>query len=516
MHTLNRHLALTLLAVLAGCSGSTTDRRPQGAAAGADAPSVLMQFVPGTETEYPRQEAALQTSRHHYRLVRSVLVEGTLTSAGGDALNGHVRFWGAKPGGEVDPASVRFQELDVAAGKFIADIVPGDYVADLVPSVFDWPAQRQYVQIAAAKPAGFVLARGCIYAGTVSDSNGQPLQGVAVRAISSDGALSSQVAFTGADGSYRLALGSDDASLYRLEFSLPDQPFPRVSFDSLPVTATAAVLNVRFLPTTTATVTGRVIDKATKHAAPDVSVIFAASAASPVVAARRLDTGAANNGGEAVFRAKTDAAGNFSVALPQGSWSYTLTLQAPLDRPYGGKLVNSLDLGTLPAVFELGPKAAVEGQVVDDTGAPVSLAEIVLTKTISLKDAQQVQRLYSDEAGMFRTQVDAAVGVYDVTVIPLRGGLARCTRSAVDLSAFGEAFVVHPGVHHEGFVEDEDGRPLPRVSVTLVDRGGQEGSPVRVLAEGVTPTDVDGHFELFAPKDPELTGCRTATRASRK
>lgn len=502
-------IALSAGLVLAACSADDADPARGADALAAGSPAIAVQFIPAVESEYPRQESPLQFAGHHYRLRRSLFYEGTLEGDDGSFLSGRVRFSGADVSGALDPASIRSREVEVSGGSFIADLAPGWYVADLVPDQALWPAQRQPIELTAeSKAVNFTLRAGAIYSGTVSDAAGQPLAGVLVRAVSPDGSLSSRTVATNANGRYQIAIGPDTDMTYRLEFAREDQAVPRVTFDALPATD-PTVMDVQYFPVTTVTVTGKVLGGDDKPAA-DVSVVFAANDIKPIEAARRNDRGVANTTGEAVFRAKTDAAGTFSISLPKGGWVYSLTLQPPLDRPYGGKYVSAFDFASNGAVYVLDSKRAVSGKVVDPDGKPVGLAEVIVIKTVSLKDNQQVVRFYTDSQGYFAGALDASVPAYDVTVIPLRGGFARCTRAAVDLSAFAEAFIVHPGVRTTGYVEDENGKAVPRVSVTVVARGDvKEGVPARILAEAVTPSDSRGFFELYTPVDPTLTGCRS-------
>lgn len=504
-------IALWAGLALAACSSENDDSRRSAADLAAGSPSIAVQFVPAVESEYPRQESPLQFAGHHYRLRRSLFYEGTLEGADGSFLSGSVRFSGADASGAPDPASVRSKEVEVSGGSFIADLAPGWYVADLLPDPEQWPAQRQPVELKPeSKAVNFTLRPGALYSGVVSDAAGQPLAGVLVRAVSPDGSLSSRTVVTKPNGRYQIALGPDTDKAYRLEFARDDQAVPRVTFDALPATD-PTTMNVQYLPVTAVTVTGKVLDDQLKPAA-DVSVVFAANDVKPIEAARRSDRGLANSAGEAVFRTKTDGAGTFAINIPQGNWIYSLTLQPPLDRSYGGMYEPAFAFADNGAVYALEPKKAVSGQVVDPDGKPVGLAEVIIIKTLSLKDSQQVLRYYTDTQGYFEGELDASVPAYDVTVIPLRGGFARCTRAAVDLSAFSEAFIVHPGVRTTGYVEDENGKAVPRVSVTVVARGDvKDGVPARILAESVTPTDGRGYFELYTPADPALTGCRSKT-----
>lgn len=506
-------IALLASGLFAACAPESDKSAGRATSMAEGSPSIALQFVPAIESEYPRQESPLQAAGHHYRLRRSIFYEGTLQGDDGAFLSGRVRFSGADASGAPDPASVRNKEVEVSGGSFIADLAPGWYVADLIPDQPVWPAQRRPVELKAEeKSIAFTLQPGAVYSGVVSDAAGAPLAGVSVRAVSPDGSLSSRTIVTATDGKYEIAVGPDTGKTYRIEFARDGQAVPRVTFDGLPATD-STVMNVQYLPVTTVTVTGKVVDPKLQPA-PDVSIVFTAVATKPIVAARRNDRGTANTSGEAVFRTKTDAAGNFSIALPQGNWNYSLTMQPSLDRAYGGKFVASFDFADNGTVHALDGKRAVSGQVVDPDGKPVSLAEVIITKTISFTDNQQVQRFYTDSQGYFAGELDPSIPAYDVTVIPLRGGYARCTRAAVDMAAFAEAFIVHPGERTVGYAEDENGKALPRVSVTMVARGdAKEGVPARILAESVTPTDGRGFFELYTPADPALTGCRAKTNA---
>jgi hypothetical protein len=520
MKNMQKNIFLMIALALAGLAGCASGLENDGAKAlNADKiRSTALQFIPALEGDYLRQESAYQGSGQHYRLQPAVQISGNLKDTQTTLSKGHLRFLGAKAGEAVDTASVRFKEYDSMDGRFDLFLSPGYYAVELIPDSAVLPSQRQFISVDERKSFNFVLSPGLVYHGKVSDSNGQPMPGVNVRVLGDDAVVGSSVVQTAEDGSYQIAVGPDNKASYRIEFAAPDnKSLPRVVFSrlsALPATADATTLNVQYLPTTNTTVTGRVIDADTNAPAADVSVLFTAGTTPVPVAARRLDTMAVNDDGQAVFQTKTNGNGDFSISLPRGNWTYTLNFQAPLDRPYGGLTVSNFVFGANPPVYSLKPKQLVTGKVTTPDGNPVVRAEVLISHTLSLRDNQQTIRLYTDNLGEFQTALDRSTGIYDVTVIPLgvgeKGTLAfgRCTRSAVAVDSFAETFIVHEGELSEGYVEDESGRPIPRVAVTLTETNVGESKIPLILASSATPSDEKGRFLLVVPKESSLTGCR--------
>jgi hypothetical protein len=268
-------------------------------------------------------------------------------------------------------------------------------------------------------------------------------------------------------------------------------------------------LDVTYEPKTDRVVTGKVVVDETGEPAAGIAVVFSATVPQSFVAARRVDTNETNQSAEAIFSTQTDAAGNFSLTIPQGEWDYTFSLQAPLDRPYGGlnQSVYAFSEGT--PTYRLKSKKPVVGRVVNADSSPV-FAEVIISKTFSLIDSQQVLRVFTDGEGDFEAELDSSVGAYDVTILPLDGVHARCTRTALPIAGFEETFFVHPGEKSTGYAADKDGNPLSRVAVTLVGRPASAGIPLRILAESESLTDSQGLFSLIVPTQPTLTGCRGA------
>ena len=396
---------------------------------------------------------------------------------------------------------------------------PGYYAVDIVPESTLLPAQRQFISVDQRDAFNYVLSPGLLYKGKVFDSAGVPMAGVSVRVLGDGDIVGSNVVQTNDAGEYQVALGPDNKATYRLEFAAPEnKSLPRVVFSGLSAIAVTAgateTLDIQYLPTTNTTVTGRVFESDTNGPAADVTVLFSATANPVPLAARRLDTLGGNNDGQAVFSTKTSGTGDFSITLPRGNWTYTLNFQAPLDRPYGGLSVTDYQFVSNTPVYTLKPKQTVVGKVASPDGEPMIRAEVLISRTFSFRDNQQVIRLYTDDLGEFTTALDLATGIYDVTVIPIgvsgkrKQAFGRCTRSAVAVETFGETFIVHEGELSEGYVEDANGRPVPRVSVTLIETHVGESKLPIILAESATPSDEKGRFLLVVPKEESRWGCR--------
>lgn len=522
---MNNTKFLFLGLLLTGCSGVLEDAAGLSAEYADPATEIttVLQFVPSTEGEYGRQEALYLRSGSHYRLEKQINFEGTVAAYNDDRISGKVRFTGAQPGGAPDGASIRQKEFDAIDGSFIARLVPGDYLVDIIPNRADIPAQRFPIVVEkTTRDLGLVAAAGALVEGTVRDASGTPVPGVSVRVLSSDGSYHSQSVLTqgtaGSEGKFSVAVGPDLSKTYRLEFAGPEKYLPRVIFDLSVTEPTGALpskplpkvtFDIQYEPKVDTVVAGKVVSAANGEPAADVTVVFSAKVPQAFVAARSTTNNQANTSAEAVFVTKTDASGNFSLTVPRGDWNYTFSLQPPLDREYGGLTITPYTFPSGSQVFSLKGKTPVVGRVIEPGGAPV-FAEVVISKTFSFVDSQQVLRVFTNATGEFQAALDGSVDAYDVTVLPLDGVHARCTRSVVPVQGFQESFFVHPGEKSTGFAEDRDGNPLSRVAVTLVGRAASQSTPVRILAESEALTDSEGYFELLVPTDPTLTGCRGA------
>lgn len=525
-----RQVVFILTLFLLACAPSSTNNQPS-----ADNPkrvraTYVLQFWPANETEYPRQEALFRQPEKpdslapivgntqpllsaHYRLARGLRPEASLRSADGLPLDGTLRFAGASADHRLDPTSIRGGTYEYSvASPLRVFLPPGDYAVDLQPALPLWPAQRQFIRLTSAgissTGAGtldFVLAKGPIVHGSIRNAVGQPLAGIQVRTVASNGALASAPALSTTDGSYELALGTG-AGPFRLEFSPASTsvPLPRVVFDV--ATTTDTTLSIEYLPLTPFLLRGRVVDE-TGASAANVSVILTAKATTRVVAARRVDTQEYNSDGFAAYRTKTGADGSFELTIPLGSWSYVMIFQPPLDKPYGGLTVDIPNpLEANHQLWSLASKRKVSGRVVSDDNTLVS-AEIVLTRTVALQENQESLRLQTNANGEFEAFLDPTAAAFDVTVTPLRPPYARCIRAGVSLSSLSETFMVRKGIVATGYVEDANGNPLSQVAVTLVDALTlNPGGHPRVLAEA-TPTEADGRFMLVVPVDT-ASGCR--------
>lgn len=512
-----------LVLVLTAC-GAMEDASPDAAQQGDISRSALrvLQFVPADETEYPRQEATFNSpvdfspafvaatdggiwNSGRYRLQRGIRLSGKVYTADDTLLGGRVRFQGVIDGDHTQELSLRRGEITTKQdSSYDVTLAPGPYLIDLIPDSASWPAQRQQaVNITEnSSTADLRLQAGVNYRGTVSDATAMPLEGIAVRVISENGTLRSQTVTTGEDGSYRVSVGPDAEQTYRIEFA-PRQAdvLPRVIFGNLQAN-TEQELNIQYLPVTAQTVAGTVLGPDGEPAA-DISVALTASA-SQIGAARRVDTAQINDEGHANFQSRTDGNGSFEIRVPEGTWSYTLRLQPPIDQPFGGLVVSDFDLTAPVKSYTLPWKENVQGQVITDQGTPVQ-ADIVIRKSIAQQESHQIVRAQADANGEFTANLDPAGALFDVTIIPRDGKSARCTRVGVNLSRFQETFIVRTGLRTEGYVADENGVPLQRVAVTLTEL--TTSGLIRTLAESEGSTDAEGRFKLLLP--PEGTsGCR--------
>ena len=486
----------------------------------------VLHFVPpADDKEYPPQEATFNSPMDlspgfiamnegriwdsgRYRLQPGVRLSGKVYTAEGSSMEARLRFQGAIDGVHAEGLSLRRGELMTRQdASYDATLVPGAYLVDLIPLSSSWPAQRHRLTLSRdPSRTDFHLQAGANYRGTVSDATGAPLEGVAIRIISEEGELRSQTVHSGNGGTYSVVAGPDPEQEYRIEFAPPQSDvLPRVIFDGLQTELQEETfqLDVQYREVTATTVKGVALTPGGEPAA-DIPVLLTASQFSPVLAATRMDTGQENNQGHASFQTRTDDAGNFAIAVPQGNWSYTLRLQPTIEQPYGSVIISDFDVSAAPREHTLPSKETVRGQVTDEWGDPVE-ADVVIRKSIALQENHQILRLRTDENGEFTADLDPGAAFFDVSVTPRDHRSARCHRSTISLSRFQETFIVRTGLKVEGFVADENGRALPRVAVSLIELSTT--GTIRTLAESEESTDEEGRFTLLlAPEG--VSGCR--------
>ncbi len=513
-----RAAAFSLLAFLAGaaCSGGSfeTDRFEDATQGNAD-PYRVLQVIPADESVYPRQEFPLLATSvtnytSYFRLKPAVLLAGKVMDKRGNPVHARLRFHGAV-GERYEPTSLRRAEVDGdaldggAPARYKVGLVPGDYVVDLLPFGGELPSQRQALRVQPGLEVDFVLSDGVFYTGRVTDAAGRAVTDATVRAVSLAGELISNAVAVDADGRYKVALGPSRSDTFRLEFSGSTAGLlPRVQFGGLAADQDR-VLDIQYLPVTITTVSGQVVDHAGLPAA-SVDVVFAARDGGEVKVARRSDTMAANTEAQVTYRTRTGHDGRFSLRVPRGAWEYALTLQSPIDRTYGGLTIVPYGFTSGTDLFSLPSRKPVAGAITDDEGYPLANAEVVLARSLTYREQQQLLRVFTDRDGRFEALLDTSVSSYDVTVLPADGVHARCVRNGVTLESFTETFIVPQGVVVDGFVTDENGRGMERVSIRVVESGA--GGIPRLLGETLVPTDPSGNFRIVIPEGESGRGCR--------
>jgi RHS repeat-associated protein len=189
-----------------------------------------------------------------------------------------------------------------------------------------------------------------------------------------------------------------------------------------------------------ATLTGHVVSSAGGVAIAGATVIAASLAgAAPHAASRagRADPASVAMGATpaSTFTATTDAAGNFTLQVPPGTYGVTVTATG-----FSSRTTSSVSLGP-GAVFALGTLAldaagTITGSVVAaNGGAPVPGATVGIVGTLNLTTTDAAGRFtLTQPAGTYRLQVTAA-GFVPTTTAPLTvSGGAKTAAGTITLS----------------------------------------------------------------------------------
>lgn len=177
----------------------------------------------------------------------------------------------------------------------------------------------------------------------------------------------------------------------------------------------------------------------------------------------------------------TDAAGDYSVLLPPGTWTVEF-LESPLTAggPYVPVRIEDIDLSTsvtLPdVVLELG--YPVSGTVEDSNGFAVLGADIDVVHPVT-GDALLLQGDNTDASGAFSVLVPSGPWIVEVEPPP---GLPRVAQAIpVDVTPPSVALgtiVLPEGVVVTGITVDGGANPVPNVDLDFIDSATQVEVPV--------------------------------------
>ncbi|HEX3527742.1 MAG TPA: carboxypeptidase regulatory-like domain-containing protein [Thermoanaerobaculia bacterium] len=234
-------------------------------------------------------------------------------------------------------------------------------------------------------------APGRITGTVLSSLHGEPLAGATVSL-----AESADTAFTGTDGSFVLA---EPAGTWTVSIAQPGYATQTLPPISLPPGKTGSLGTVTLIANP-ATVTGRIV----------TSVGGAGIAGATVQASGTLAL--------TTFTATTDATGAFTLTLPPGTWTFTISKAGFGSRTTSPASLGpgaSLALGTLP----LDPLGTVTGTVVQaGSGAPVAGAIVQVVGTLNQVATDAAGGfVLTQGAGTYRLKVSAA-GLADLTTAP--------------------------------------------------------------------------------------------------
>jgi hypothetical protein len=348
-----------------------------------------------------------------------------------------------------------------------------------------------------------VLERGRPGVGRVVDAAGRPVVGAEVRLLPAAFAESPDALRTVAEV---MLVGLTDGSG---RFSL--QPLGRGPFDlraRAPGFAPALVRGVKPAPgpgaanlgtivlEPGAVLEGRVIDPGGSAIAG--AAVEARSAAAPGVWDR------ARPGELPGVRVESGAGGEFSLAGLRPGESVTLRV---LRRGYAPRTLTGVAVPSPePLVLVLAPAARLAGSVVDDSGAPVAGATLLVAidpgqgaggagNTGPGGLGRSVGGAQADAAGRFAVE-DLEAGTFRLTA--LAPGFLRAGVEGIAVPAGGARddleIVLHRGAVVEGRVLDPAGRPVSGASVTVAGNGGPSGSDL--LGRPQATSDGEGRYLL--------------------
>jgi uncharacterized GH25 family protein len=236
-------------------------------------------------------------------------------------------------------------------------------------------------------------------------------------------------------------------------------------------------------------ISGRLIDAATRRALPG-GVVW--DQADPTVAAM------------------TDSAGGYVLGGPAGSRLF-ITAGAPGYMPADAFEFQLNDDGRPGVTLALHPAAAIEGKVVDASGAGVAGAEVELEERkqpgmmrLQIGMQQGMPRTLSGERGAFRLSPLNPDKGYDIKVRAEGYAPAKLTVTGLEPyeTRAGLAVTLTRGQAIRGIVVDEEGRPIREASVAATPATEMRGPHFMRIEEGggtdqiASAADDDGAFVI--------------------
>jgi hypothetical protein len=321
------------------------------------------------------------------------------------------------------------------------------------------------------------LDNGAVVSGIVSDAQGEPLEGVPVRAIHRDSGVAGPAVYTRADGGYVMHLEPDH---YTLELGgEAERPLPTTTVEIEAEIDELTQVDLSMGSLDAVPTIGRVVDARTGRPVQGVSLRF-------------WSRGLADHPQATMeIEAITDPAGAYGVDLLPGQWRMELVAQAEQ------QLTPTTDTFSVPegqerlelGVAAMEPYRRVQAMVRGPGGEPASDVTVVVSEQ-NISD--RTFTATTDAAGGFTLDLPAT----ELHVVLTPGdSSAAVTHLDVGADSFPRSLELALGSLLTGRVVHDDG-PVQAALVEV-----RDGQTERLYA--TTITDTDGYFELRLAPDAD-------------
>jgi carboxypeptidase family protein len=343
----------------------------------------------------------------------------------------------------------------------------------------------------------FAMEKAGVISGTVR-SGGAPLSGMTVAAYNLATGTRRGFTHTATDGTYSLGVppgqykvaAYDDSGAYAVSFFQNQLAFPTAT--TLSLVSGQQVQGIDFQLALAAHLSGSVVDGDTNQTLPAATVIVYTT-----------------DGAMAVATATTDAAGNFSLSVPPGT--YKLVGADPTRVYAAGYVVDSISFASDPAISVAGAASvgalrillhragAVSGHVTDGSGVPLKGISVAAynddgsQRTVTQTDANGAYTLLLPP-GEFRVAAFDTNVVFATQFFPQRFLFSNASTVSVAVAQTTPAidFALVRGARFSGTITDQQtGAPVAGVSVGAFDGAGN------IMSVGIT--DNSGNYALVIP-----------------
>jgi hypothetical protein len=371
-----------------------------------------------------------------------------------------------------------------ANGNFSMMVLPGNYNLSLFHIDTQYLPQILNEDLSVDVSRTYTLPYSRILSGTITDDQGQGLQGVQVHVLNPTNMAEVQVALTDASGAYSMAIGNDIYNIF-----LASEPSGVAGSTRLP---TGGWIVMR--AATGLTVNGDTIfDYSIPFIEWQGQVIDENGAAISGVTVTRSGTQNADYRLFGNSKTTTDASGNFRMMVLPGS--YALTLSPPTADHEPKSITETLSAHSVK-IYTLPFTKLLSGTITDINGQALQGVQVFANGTTP---AQTVTNL----AGYYRLQL--ASGSYNLALsgdsnvvsgsnkLPTENWQIKRAASGLPVNGDSTFDFAIPFVRLSGYAVDENGVGIAGVHIARELMNSADYS----LLPGNTQTAADGSFEMY-------------------